>query len=142
MSRKFFPWSLKWTAIHLSGPCKLKLSWRRHTRQIKEGGEPLPSPSHSNPQVCFCHVKGADLLLIRSIAAYMIFFCIHCFNFSGKSSTPCVHCRNYKCKPLYYIVLMLLLLLYLYFLLCVLIILIIIYYYYISLYSRLYSKKN
>ena len=41
---------------------------------MKEGGDPPPSPSHSKPQVCFCHVKGADLLLIRSIAAYMILF--------------------------------------------------------------------
>ena len=42
--------------------------------QMKEGGDPPPSPSHSNPQVWFCHVKGADLLLICSIAAYVIFF--------------------------------------------------------------------
>ena len=102
MSKKFFPWSLKWTAIHLSGPYKLKLSWRRHTRQMKEGGDPPPSPFHTNPQVWLCHVKGADLLPICSIAAFTwFFFCIHCFNFSGKSSTPCVPFRKYKCKPLY-----------------------------------------
>lgn len=68
---------------------------------MKEEGDPPPSPFHTNPQVWFCHVKGADLLLICFIAAYVIFFCIHCFNFSGKSSTPCVHLKKYKCKPFY-----------------------------------------
>ena len=40
----------------------------------KRRGDPPPSASHSNPQVWFCHVKGADLLLICSIAAYVFFF--------------------------------------------------------------------
>jgi len=103
-----------------------------------EGGDPPPSSSHTNPQVWFCHIKGADLLLICSIAAYVIFFFIHCFNFSGKSSTPCVHLKKYMCKPLYcsnvvvifiFIFLIVIIIIYCLLLLLLLLLLFIVYYY-------------